>query len=382
MQKVEPRTIFLDSASTTPLHEEVMKSADHLMKEKFYNTEALYDSARELSGMMEKSRQAIAKQFNIFPEEVIFTSGATEANNLAIKGLAFQNPGKKHLITTEVEHSSVFNAFKQLEEVFGYEVTCLPVNQSGEVLLEDLKSAVRTDTLLISIMMVNNEVGTIQPVSSIKQWVKKETNAYLHVDAVQALGKIDIDCSDIDLMSFSAHKIEGFKGSGLLIKKKHVELLPLLSGGQQELGVRGGTSNAMVNILFAKTLRLAIENQHKYHGKLREMKLFLIDELNRVEGILINTPLESVDNIVNFSYPNIPSEVMMNALNQRGIEVSAQSTCSSKRGNSSRVLKAMGFDKKRVESCIRVSFSYRTKKEELIQLLEAIKEICKCYGNL
>ncbi len=224
MQKVQLPKIYFDTASTTPIHPEILGGYCRLLETEFYNSDALYDGATKLAKMMEKSRESIADLLDVYPEEIIFTSGATEANNLAIKGIAFQYPEKKHLITTQIEHSSVLNVFKRLENDFGYDVTYLPVNSDGVVSLEDLQNAIRKDTLLISIMMVNNEVGSIQPVLEMKQWIKMNTQAFFHVDAVQALGKIPVDCKDIDLISFSAHNIEGLKGSGILVKKKHVQL--------------------------------------------------------------------------------------------------------------------------------------------------------------
>ncbi|MEG0177716.1 cysteine desulfurase family protein [Anaerorhabdus sp.] len=381
MQRVQPK-IFFDNASTTALHPEVFKAYCDLLSTKFYNSDALYDASVEIQQMIEKSRLVIADTFCVLAHEIIFTSGASESNNMAIKGIAFSNQEKKHIITSCVEHSSVYKTCKQLEELFGYEVTYLPVDKNGVVNIQDLKKAIRNDTILVSIMYVNNEVGSIQPINEIKELVKKESQAYLHVDAVQALGKIDIDVKDIDCMSFSAHKIEGLKGSGILIKKQHVPLAPLICGGQQEFGLRGGTSNSLVHILFAKTLRLALENKNKHHEQIKMMRDYLLEGLKEIDGIYINSPSNGVTNIINFSYPKVPSEVMMNALNAHGICVSAQSTCASKQGQPSRVLKAMGYDDARANSCIRVSLSYHNKIEEIDEFLEILKESCERYGTL
>ncbi|MEF9891855.1 MAG: cysteine desulfurase family protein [Anaerorhabdus sp.] len=381
MRRVQAK-YFFDNASTTSLHDEVYKTYCELLKTKFYNSDALYDASIEIQQMIEKSRLAIADTFSVSPDEVIFTSGASESNNLAIKGIAFKNQDKKHIITTKIEHSSVYHTCEQLEELFGYEITYLDVDEHGIIAIDDLKAALRQDTVLVSIMMVNNEVGSIQPIDAIKEIVKKNSHAYLHVDAVQALGKLPIDCKDIDCISFSAHKIHGLKGSGILIKKKHVPIAPLISAGQQEFGLRGGTSNAIVNILFAKTLRLALEAQKKYNGYLTELRHYMIEELEKIEGIEINSPREGVCHIVNFSYRAIPSEVMMNALNAKGVCVSAQSTCASKSGQPSRVLKAMKFDNERANSCIRVSFDEHNTKEEIDQVIIILKEICKRYGTI
>lgn len=373
--------IYFDNASTTALHPEVYETYCKLLKTSFYNSDALYDASVEIQQMIEKSRLAIADTFCVMNSEIIFTSGASEANNMAIKGIAFASK-KKHIITTQIEHSSVYKTCKELEEYFGYEVTYLPVNEFGCIEAKAVKEALREDTVLVSIMYVNNEVGSIQPIEEIKEIVKKESHAFFHVDGVQALGKIDINTKDIDCMSFSAHKIEGLKGSGILIKKHHVPMIPLICGGQQEFGLRGGTSNAVVQILFAKTLRLALENQKKYHQQIKNLRQKLVSELQQIDGLVMNSPEEGVMNIINFSYPLIPSEVMMNALNSKGICVSAQSTCASKQGQPSRVLKAMGYDNDRANSCIRVSLSYHNTEEEVNEFIRILKESCAKYGRV
>lgn len=373
---------FFDNASTTSLHEEVYATYCELLKTKFYNSDALYDASIEIQQMIEKSRLAIAETFSVSSEEIIFTSGASESNNLAIKGIAFKHPDKKHIITTKIEHSSVYHACEQLEKLFGFDVTYLDVNEEGVIRVDELKKALRPDTVLVSIMMVNNEVGSIQPIDEIKQIVKKQSQAYLHVDAVQALGKLDIDAKDIDCISLSAHKIHGLKGSGLLIKKQHVQLEPLISAGQQEFGLRGGTSNALVNVMFAKTLRLCLQEQSEFVRVVSQLRSYAMDELVKIPGIHINSPMDGVCHILNFSYPPIPSEVMMNALNAKGVCVSAQSTCASKSGQPSRVLKAMNFDQAVANSCIRISFDKKNTTQEIDEFIEILKEICKRYGTV
>ncbi|SKA00863.1 cysteine desulfurase [Anaerorhabdus furcosa] len=374
--------IYFDNASTTALHPEVYETYCNLLKTKFYNSDALYDASVEIQQMIEKSRLAIADTFCVRANEVLFTSGASESNNMAIKGIVFSSQDKKHIITTQIEHSSVYKTCKELEEVFGYDVTYLPVDKDGKVSASSVREALREDTVLVTIMYVNNEVGSIQPIEAIKEIVKKESHAYFHVDGVQALGKIDIDTKNIDCISFSAHKIEGLKGSGILIKKRHVPMIPLICGGQQEFGLRGGTSNALVHILFAKTLRLALDNQKKYHDLIQSHHDYLLNELNQIEGICINSPKDSVINIINFSYPQIPSEVMMNALNSHGVCVSAQSTCASKQGQPSKVLQAMGFERERANSCIRISISYHTTLDECKEFIKILKESCDKYGRV
>lgn len=379
MQQVQTK-IYFDNASTTKVNEEVLNSYKKLLDEHFANSESLYDSGTIIRDMIEKSRKSIASFFGVSSDCVIFTSGASESNNLAIKGVCFNNLKKKHIITSSIEHSSVFNTIMQLKETFEYDVTVLDVDNNGAISLDDLKNSLKDDTVLVSIMAVNNEVGSINPINEIADIVKKYSRAFLHVDMVQALGKVDINLKNIDLASFSAHKIEGLKGSGILIKKQHVKLKPLICAGQQEFGLRGGTSNALVNILFYKTLRLYFQNKNDLH--IENLNKLLINELKKIPEIKINSPSNSVKNIVNFSCDGIFSEIMLNALNKNGIMVSAQSTCSSKSGNPSHVLKAMGFDDLRSNSCIRVSFSRFNTEDEIYYFISTLKEIIKKYGSL
>lgn len=372
------RKVYLDCASTTNVHPEVYKTYTDLLASSFYNVDALYDGATKIKNMMEKSRSAIANMLHVSKDDIIFTSGSSEANSMAIKGVALAAKGK-HLITSSYEHASVLNAFKQLEEVFGYEVTYLDPNDDGIISVDMVKKAMKDDTVLVSIMYVNNEVGAINPVNDIAKFVKYHTNAYFHVDATQALAKLPIDLKNIDMASFSAHKIEGLKGSGILVKKKHVPIIPLINGGQQEDGIRGGTSNALVNICFAKTLRLALENQDKYHDYLKYIHDHLIEELLKIDGIVINSKHISVDTIVNFSVDGLTSEVMLNALNSRNIMVSALSTCHSKQ-NTSHVLKSMGYDENRIKHSLRISFDYHNTMEDIDYFIANLKEIIKIYG--
>ena len=374
-----PTRIYLDNASSTKVDPEVLKTYEKLLESYYANSESLYDEGSEIKAMLNKARNQIAGLLHVDKEEVIFTSGATEANAAAIKGVAFARKDKKHIITTKIEHSSVMNNCRQLEEVFGYDVTYLDVNENANISLEAVKEALRKDTCLVSIMQVNNEVGSILPINEIAEYIKKNSEAYMHVDLTQAIGKVDIDLTNVDLASFSLHKIHGLKGSGILIKKKHVPFVELISGGDQEFGLRGGTPNALANIVAAKALRLILENKEKFLNHTKELYEYTLDKLKEIDGILINSPKDSIPCIINFSYENIPSEVMQNALNKRGFMVSARSTCEVQ-NNSSYVLKAMGLSDKIATSCIRISFSLENTKEEIDQFIEALKEIIENYG--
>ena len=374
------RRVYFDGASTTAIHPDVLQTYKSLLDKYYVNSESLYDEGSEISRMMEKARSAIAGLLGVNSEDIIFTSGSSEANSSAIKGVCFAQPGKRHIVTTNVEHSSILNACLQMERVFGYRVTYLPVDASGKVSLQQVKDAVTDNTAIVSIMAVNNEVGSINPIDEIANYVKKHTHAYMHVDMTQAIGKVDVDFKNIDLASISAHKLEGLKGSGILVKKVHVPFVPLINGGEQEYGIRGGTSNACVNMVFAKTLRFALENGKKYHDYIKTLQQALLKGLSTIPGVLMNQPSDAVNSVVNFSYEKIPSEVMQNALNKKGFMVSARSTCASKSDDPSYVLSAMGYSTKRASSCIRISLTYHNTEEEIASFIDSLKEIISQYG--
>lgn len=372
--------IYFDNASTTNINPDVLKTYEHLLETYYVNSESLYEEGTEVYRMMEKARGAIAGLLGVHPADIIFTSGSSESNSSAIKGVCFAQKNKKHIITTNVEHSSILNACATMHDVFGYRITYLPVDHTGKVHVEDLKNALDEDTALVSVMYVNNESGAINPIPEIAEIVKKHSHAYLHVDLTQAIGKVPLDMTNIDLASISAHKLEGVKGSGILVRKTFVPFIPLINGGEQEYGLRGGTSNAPADMVFAKTLRLALENGTKYHDYVKEMSDHLKEGLKAIDGVEINSPEDAIPNTINFSYEKIPSEVMQNALNERGFMVSARSTCASRSDDPSYVLTAMGFSSKRASSCIRVSLSYHNTMDETDRFLQALKEIISQYG--
>lgn len=376
------RRVYFDNASTTAIHPDVLKTYVSLLEKYYANSESLYDEGVEVSRMLEKARSAIAGLLDVKADEVIFTSGSSESNSAAIKGVTFACEDKHHIVTTNVEHSSILNACSEMEHIFHKQVTYVPIHADGRVHVEDVIAAIREDTALVSIMAVNNETGAINPIEEIAEYVKKHTHAYMHVDMTQAIGKVDIDMTNIDLASISAHKLEGLKGSGILVKKRHVPFVPLINGGEQEFGLRGGTANALCDLVFAKTLRLALENGKKYHKQLVAMKERLLEGLAAIDGIEINSPDDGIVSTVNFSYEPIPSEVMQNALNRHGFMVSARSTCDSHSDNPSYVLKAMGFSERRASSCIRVSLSYHNTNEEIDLFIKALKEITQQYGEI
>ena len=376
------RRVDFDSASTTNVQAQVLKTYIDLLQKEYANSESLYDEGVAMHLKLEKARAAIASLLQVQAQEIIFTSGASESNSAAIKGVCFAQRDKKHILTTSIEHSSVRHAVAQMAEIFNYEVTYLSVSEKGVISLEEMKKSLREDTAIVSIMAVNNEVGSIQPIQEVGEYVKKHSHAYFHVDLTQAIGKVELDMKYIDLASMSAHKMNGLKGSGILVKKKHVPFVPLINGGEQEFGLRGGTANALVDLVLAKTLRLYLEEQKKKRPHIQALKERMVSGLRKLEGVWINSPSEGIANIVNFSYPKIPSEVMQNALNKKGFMVSAKSTCDSKSSEPSEVLMAMGLGRDRGLSSIRVSFHGENTLEEVDSFLKAYREVIQQYGSL
>ena len=376
------RRIYFDNASTTAVHPDVLKTYEAYLEKYYVNSESLYDEGMEINRMLEKARSAIAGLLGVYADEVIFTSGSSESNSSALKGSVFACSDKTGIVTTNVEHSSIMNACAQLENVFGKHVVYVPVQSNGSVCAKDVKKAISDDTAIVSVMYVNNETGAVNPIAEIAEYVKKHSHALMHVDMTQAVGKVPIDMKNIDMASISAHKLEGLKGSGILVKKRHVPFVPLINGGEQEFGLRGGTANAISDLVFAKTLRLALENGTKHHEHIRRMRDRLVQGLRQIPGIEINSPEDAIVSTVNFSYEEIPSEVMQNALNRKGFMVSARSTCDSRSYNPSYVLLAMGYSEKRANSCIRVSLSYHNTEEEIDLFLASIKEITQSYGEI
>lgn len=369
--------IYLDNAATTPIRKEVLEGYQELLKTQFANPASLHRLGQESARLLDKAREQIASFFHAKKEEVIFTSGATEANNLAIKGYAFryQNRGK-HLITTKVEHPSVLRAFEQLEN-FGFTCTYLPVDQSGKVRLIDLQNAMTKDTILVSIMAVNNEVGSVNDVRAIADIVHQYPKAAFHSDTTQAIGKIALPYEVIDMFVCSGHKLQGLKGSGLLIKRKKIDLLPLASGGGQEFGLRSGTNDFPKEVILAKTVRLAFEEQKEREAKVRILHDYAWTCLSSLSGIQINSPRDGSPYILNFSFLEKKASVIVEALSRAGIMVSTISACSSKKTAHSVVLEAMGKTKQIYQNSLRMSFSAENTLEEIDRTIQEIIKIMR-----
>ncbi|KPB05394.1 cysteine desulfurase family protein [Bacillus sp. CHD6a] len=377
--------IYLDNSATTKPYKEVLDSFLKVSTEYFGNPSSLHSLGGDAEMLLHRSRETIASLLHVHHKEVIFTSGGTESNNLAIKGCALskRNIGK-HIITTAIEHPSVTNAIKDLEKE-GFEVTILPVDKEGRITVKQVEDAVRKETVLVSIIHVNNETGVIQPVEEIGELLQTYSNVSFHVDHIQGIGKVPLRMDVIDLCSLSAHKFHGLKGNGVLIAKNGVKLHPLLSGGDQEWTLRSGTENVAGIVAMTKALRMTLENRENYLSDLLALKQYLLDELVLIDGVFIHTSnIQSAPHIVNFSVPGIKSEVLVHALGNKDIFVSTTSACSSKRKAPSKTLMAMGVTRQQAESAIRISMTYSTTQEELrlllkelIQAIKTIKEVTR-----
>ncbi|OIJ18237.1 cysteine desulfurase NifS [Anaerobacillus alkalidiazotrophicus] len=372
--------IYFDNSATTKPYKEVIETYGKVSEVFFGNPSSLHTLGKEAEILLDQGRDQIAKLLKVNKKEIIFTSGGTEGNNLAIKGTALQHQGRgKHVITTQVEHASNFEAYEQLEKR-GFHVTYLNVNEAGVISIEELKRELRDDTILVSMIHVNNELGSIQPIREVGELLAKYPKVYFHVDHVQGMSKVPISIKDyhIDLLTISGHKFHGPKGTGVLYVRNGVRLYPLLTGGVQEHNLRAGTENIPGIIAMAKALRISMEKYVENKEHLRELRDHLVNNLHEIEGVIINSPMEnSAPHIINFSIPKMKPEVVIQALGERKMYVSTKSACSSKLAEPSRVLMSTGIGLERAESAIRVSFSFGNTVDEVNEFILALKEIIK-----
>jgi cysteine desulfurase len=369
--------IYLDNSATTKPYKEVLDTFLTVSEKYFANPSSLHSKGGEAENLLTAARKSIAALLDVQPSEIVFTSGGTEGNNIAIKGIAYQHQNRgKHLITTAVEHASSYESFQYLETQ-GFEVTYLPVNKAGVISIEDLKEAIRPETVLISMLYVNNETGTIQPIKEIGEILKNHKKIFFHVDNVQGIGKVPLQLKEwgIDLCTISAHKIHGLKGTGLLYIKNGVTLSALLTGGEQEYRKRAGTENVAGIASMAKALRLTLDVMRIKKDKMLAVKQVFIEGLKKIEGVELNTPEKhSAPHIVNFSVEGIKPEVLIHSLDKRDIFVSTRSACSSKQGGASRILLEMGLGERRASTAIRISTSYENSVEEAKNTLQVLEE--------
>ncbi|MBL4951941.1 cysteine desulfurase [Neobacillus sp. YIM B02564] len=372
--------IYFDNSATTKPYKEVLDSFLKVSSDYFANPSSLHRFGGQAEKLLSQAREQVAQLLQVKTNEIYFTSGGTESNNLAVKGAALRNRNKgKHLITSSVEHPSVRLAMEQLEQV-GFDITYVPVDRNGRVSATDIEAAIRKDTSFISIMLVNNEVGTIQPIKEIGEMLKRYPTILFHVDAVQGIGKVPLTLHEdrIDLCSISGHKFHGLKGTGVLYVRDGVRITPLFSGGSQERALRSGTENVAGAVALAKALRMTFDRSTAGIENMRNIQNMLRQELSKNERIQINTPSEnSAPHILNFSLNGIKSEVFIHALEEKEIFVSTTSACSSKKKTASTTLTAMGVPKATAESAVRISLSYDNTTEEALKVIEAIENSLK-----
>ncbi|WP_285765686.1 cysteine desulfurase family protein [Peribacillus sp. SI8-4] len=369
--------IYFDNSATTKPYPEVIESFMKVSSDYFGNPSSLHGLGVQAEKLLSAARKQIADLLKVKGSEIYFTSGGTEGNNLAIKGAAqYRNNRGKHIITTAIEHPSVEDACQSLTKS-GFEITILPVNEYGQIDMTDLKEALREDTILVSIMHVNNEVGSIQPIADIGKILERYPHVLFHVDNVQGAGKVPLSLreANIDLCTFSGHKIHGLKGTGFLYIREGVQIDPLFHGGNQETQIRSGTENVAGIVALSKAFRISMNNQLLYHDKLEQIKTYLYKGLLETEGVLVNSPEEGAPHILNFSVPLLKSEVLLHALESDGIIVSTTSACSSKKRSVSKTVDAMFRDQARSESVIRISTAYGNELEEAKRVLAAIRKI-------
>ncbi len=381
------RRVYLDNSATTPIDKAVVEAMLPFLTEKYGNASSIHFFGQQARGAVDKARHRVAEIINARPNEIVFTSGGTEANNLAIRGLVEANEKYgKHIITSQIEHSAVKEVCEDLEKR-GCEITYLPVYEDGIVKIEDVANAVREDTILISIMTANNEIGTIQPVAQIGKLVKDlragGKKIWFHTDAVQAVGKIKIDVEEIgcDLLTFSAHKIYAPKGVGALCVRRGVRLHKQNIGGHQEREKRGGTESVPLIVAFGKACELAKNNLDERAGFIKSLRDKFESAIGeKIDDIILNGNAENrLPHISNFSFRRIEGEGLLINLDMQGIAVSTGSACSSGSLEPSPVIRALGRNDELARGAIRFSFGAENTLEDVEYVLEVLP---KAVANL
>ena len=368
--------VYFDNSATTKPYDEVIEAVSKGMKEYFGNPSSLHKIGMNCEKRLNEAREYFASTIKCNKEEIYFTSGGSEGNNLILKGLL--KPGH-HFITTAFEHHSIISTCKQLEEK-GVKVTYLDVDSEGRISLEDLEEAITKDTVLVSIMQVNNEIGVIQDIEAIGKLIKERSSrAKFHVDAVQGYGKlhIDVNKSNVDFLTVASHKIHGPKGVGFIYIKKGIILNSLISGGSQEKGIRAGTENLPGIIGFEKAAQMTFEEMESRYDKTLELKKYFVERLNEIKDIRINGEIDGFSPyILNVSFLGVRAEVLLHLLEEQNIYVATGSACTSKSSaaHGSYVIKSLGLSNKEVESAIRFSFSYENTKEEVDYTIDVLKK--------
>lgn len=371
---------YFDNAATTRVKEEVLEKMLPYFKTEFGNPSSMYTLGRSARRAIEEARKKVAELINANPKEIVFTAGGSESDNTALKGIAkkYKNKGN-HIITSKIEHHAILNTCKSLEKE-GFRVTYLNVNKEGLIDIEELKSAVTKDTILVSIMFANNEIGTIEPIEEISKITKKHDIKF-HVDAVQACGNIPIDVKElgIDLLSMSGHKLYGPKGTGALYVRNEIEIENLIDGGHQERGKRAGTENVAGIVGFGKACELAKEGINTHIRYLQKLRNYYISEVERriPEAVLNGSRKHRLPGNANFCFKGVDGGVILLKLDQVGISASSGSACSTGDPKPSHVLTAIGLDEETSKSALRITFGEDNTVEDVDYLLDNLEKIVK-----
>ena len=370
--------IYFDNAATTKVKDEVLKEMEPYFCEQYGNPSSLYTIGRNAKKAIEQAREKVAKLIGADKNEIYFTAGGSESDNTALKGMAFANKSKgNHIITSKIEHPAILESCLELEKL-GFEITYLKVNEQGLINLEELKDSIRPETILISIMFANNEIGTIQPIEEISK-IAKERNIVFHTDAVQAVGNVHIDVKNmgIDMLSMSGHKIYGPKGIGALYVKKGIEFDKFIHGGHQEKNKRAGTENTAGIVGLGKACEIAREQLKEYSEKLQTLRDYYIKEVTqKISDIRINGCINSrLPGNINISFKDIDSSALLLELDKRGICVSSGSACSSGNADISHVITAIKVPPEYAKGALRVTIGDYNTKAQVDYLVENLIEI-------
>ena len=368
--------IYLDNCATTKPYDEVLKTFVEVNNSYYGNPASINKYGKTVNKLLDAARTQVADILGVESDTIYFTSCATESNNIALLGsVEHKKDFGNRIIVSKIEHPSVLETFRELEHR-GFILDYVNVDENGFIDLEHLKSLLTKETILVSVMHVNNIFGAIQPIGKIVELLKDYPKIHFHVDGVQGVLKEKIDLTMIDSYSISAHKFHGLKGVGVLYLKSRRTTHNITFGGGQENGLRSGTVNVPGAVSLAKALRLTQEKVNDVKEKHYGYKKLIVDELSAIEHVIINSPLQNdfVDSIINISLPKIKGEAIINALNERGIMVSTTSACSSRTFHLNEALYARGLSKENIEGSIRVSFSYETKLEEVKKFIEVFKD--------
>jgi len=372
------RKIYLDHNATTPVHPEVLEAMLPFYKDGFGNASSIHSFGREAKVALEESREKVAKFLNADPLEIYFTSGGTESDNLAVKGVAWANKKKgNHIITSQIEHHAVLESCKFLEKE-GYEITYLPVDKYGLVDHDELKKSIKKETVLVSIMHANNEMGTIQPIAELAG-LAKEKGVYFHTDAVQSTGKMKIDVNElnVDMLSLSAHKFYGPKGVGALYIRRGVRLTPLAHGGHHEKSRRAGTENVPGIVGLAKALEIAHSDMQEEERRLKSLtETFFKKVTERIPDVFLNGhPVLRIPNTLNLSFKGVEGESIILNLDLKGIGVASGSACTSGSLEPSHVLSAMDVPGDLAQSSLRFSFGRSNSIDDVDYVVQLLPEI-------